>query len=597
MIKEGMARSALGLHLQQPNDTEDYPAKRQRTSSAASDHSTTTYYVESGTDDFDDDDTDTYASLGDTDADGIPNWIPDIGLGPNQQNDDQRTASQPNQLTTFSTAAPTIEQLLFELKKLQQQNQKLKKEVDSLKKKTCKNCTKAPSTQEFDADTQARLVRLMDACINKAFAHIPGFKPPKPTKPAFSPKKKTTGERPPPPKQQSQASIQQSSQLNQQPPQQQQMPAVAHSSHQVPPSYASAAGSLNTITVDSAPDRTQPIANNEKEWQQMLSKKDRKRLRRIQQEQLQQQQQLPPRLQKTTPQPTAALWRKPVKKNTVLIVPATAGKSVLTELEAKPELDPRKLNVQHRRIYQSGAMLVTCATPEDATLLKGAIKNVPSLAIRESRPKLPEIRIHHVQKDAKEEDIRYSLQRDFGEEPTEVTFVNYKEPNRIPETKLVVCTVKPETYEKASHRKTIRILWRHCNLATEARLTRCSNCGILGHPEKYCPYKKKEGDTKPALPLPKVAAHECIDCAAYNLRLPKHLAASLRRPLDHARTGTSCPTRAFYIRKLLPTKPQEESPATSAEDIQTPEVAAAASNAANNTGGVGSMETEDGSVA
>ena len=245
------------------------------------------------------------------------------------------------------------------------------------------------------------------------------------------------------------------------------------------------------------------------------------------------------------------VWKKAEKPTTMLIVPTKAGTQVIEELE-KVALDPSKLNIKKRKPFKSGALLLTCATKADKERVEQAVRRIEGITPQRKTPRQPEIRIHNIQNSASEEQVRRDIQRELGGSATEVFFVDYKKP-LVRGTKLAVCKVEPSTYAAAVKRRTIHIGWRTCPLSTEVRVKRCDNCGLLGHPAKYCTAERPTGTAEGTQAT--TPANGCKDCHAFNHRLPKHLRPTRSRPTDHAAGSKKCPTLEFYRQKLLPTKP------------------------------------------
>ena len=558
--REGMLRSSSGAHRREADDADSThlskgnPKRFKRDSSVLSEMSTT------GT---------TYTT--------------------NAEETDLETPAGSDNETSDSAWGTNYADLMNAVTELKRENDRLRRKIEALEARTpCSTCistntasttsTKQPlrnnaaspasdeptrrktpppqPTETFDAAMEQKMVRLIDACIQRAFAGFPGYQPQTTSAPQRPAKKKTA-----PAKRilQATSTPATSATSSKQPPPPTSRPmsyAAAVFKTPVPPSTPCS----TPLTMTTAP----PAVD---EWSTVMKKKKRKMKTSAPI--------LPPRLQKPATkasQPTApavSLWRKPVKPTTVLLVPEVSGTSVLSTLELRAEFDPRKLNVKHRKIFPSGAMLITCASEEDAHRFKIAAGGVEGIKIGVKKTRDPEIRIHRIPKHVDKSQIEAEVEHQLGNKPTSVEFVDYKdqESPKFHGTKLAVCKVPASVYEAATQRSTIKIGWRICDLRHEALITKCEKCKLIGHPAKHCPNLKKKEDGSEEVTLPKVNDAECIDCATYNSRLPKRLLELRRRPTDHGGRGLLCPTRAYYRRKLLPVKPTAITP----EPVPTPQ--------------------------
>lgn len=255
--------------------------------------------------------------------------------------------------------------------------------------------------------------------------------------------------------------------------------------------------------------------------------------------------------------PAPKIWGPKRKENTTLIVPTKENTKVLEQIEKSMELDPRQLGVKRKIQFASGALLVTCQDKEAVEKLHSLLPAVPNVTIKAPpAERKHSVRIHAVPAKTTVEQITMDIADRFGDAPSEVIFVPYRNP-KIPGSVLAICEVSPEVYKKATTVRNIWIGWRQCRLDSTPYIGRCPRCKLLGHSEKRCPVPENAVDPMEATASPEQPPSACVDCSAYNERL-KGMAQSRyrRRPCDHSSGSPNCPTLLKLQRRALPSKPE-----------------------------------------
>ena len=259
--------------------------------------------------------------------------------------------------------------------------------------------------------------------------------------------------------------------------------------------------------------------------------------------------------------PTKPIYMARPKPNTVLLVPTTPGQNVLKELEKSKISHPRELGVERQVPFPSGAALITCKDETALRKFSQVVAGVSSVSQKAApRAKVPTLRVHGIPKEISADMLRQEFQDRFGEQPSQVLFVDYASADNT-STKMGVVEVSNDLYEAAQNVWTISVGWVRCRLVAQPHITRCTHCGLLGHPQKYC---RNLADAKRA--PPEREEQPCRDCTAYNRNLGSGPAALRRkRPTEYCSNDPLCPTLKSFYRKALPTRPE---PATNTEAPQ-----------------------------
>ena len=255
---------------------------------------------------------------------------------------------------------------------------------------------------------------------------------------------------------------------------------------------------------------------------------------------------------KAAPAPAKPIYMARPKPNTVLLVPTTAGQNVLKELEKSKISHPREFGVERQVPFPSGAALITCKDETAFRKFSQVVAGVSSISQKAApRAKIPTLRVHGIPEEISAEMVKQDFMDRFGEEPSQVLFVNYTSPTNAG-TKMGVIEVSNDLYEAAQNVWVISIGWCRCRLVAQPHITRCTHCGLLGHPQKYCRHL-----TLPKRAPPEKGETPCRDCTAYNLNLGSGPGALRRKRLtDHCSDYPACPTLKAFYRKALPTRPE-----------------------------------------
>ena len=240
-----------------------------------------------------------------------------------------------------------------------------------------------------------------------------------------------------------------------------------------------------------------------------------------------------------------------VNPGSVLFIPNEQHPRVLDTLKKLPEASAREItrSVKRHLEFPSGALLVQC---KDAKIADQLRKIADSQGIkekkRESNP--PSVRIHDVPKDTSFDDLRTAISEKFNDQPINVSMHPYRNNQDV---LFAVVTTSIELYKAMATTSRIRIGWAYCRIDATIRVSRCKNCGLLGHSEKSCFIKE----------APQVAnseSYHCTDCSAFNERRENSAKDSgftlvlRKRPTGHKPGSSACLTLRNLKKKLLPVR-------------------------------------------
>lgn len=298
------------------------------------------------------------------------------------------------------------------------------------------------------------------------------------------------------------------------------------------PSYASTAALAGTAAPSTQPARQQ-TQQPARVWEQQRHQcKDRRR------------------------QPRGLPTKPPTYKETnVLLVPNNATTNVLEELHNNPDFDPDDLGIRHHTIYPSGPVLLHCKKAEDVDRIRLKVLAMTNISVRNQRVRPLEIRVHSLAKNLTEDQLRKIFIDQLGGPFTAVRFVDYTNPQAA-NTHMAVATVPADVFERAKLKNSLYIRLSYCPIATKPHLSRCKQCGLLGHSQGKCSNPPMETN---ATPPPADHSTTCRDCEAFNSRMTAAgLGKKRLRPSNHAMGAVTCPTRRHYYRRALPVKPSSQ---------------------------------------
>lgn len=233
--------------------------------------------------------------------------------------------------------------------------------------------------------------------------------------------------------------------------------------------------------------------------------------------------------------------KPPSPAHTVLVIPDSVGTNVMDILKSQKLVKPSDLGIKNIVRFPSGPSLFTCSSEEHSKKLKDLVASTSGIQVKAPVSRDPTFRIHNIPKEISLEDVQKDIQFKFGKPATEIIFVSYQKPV-VAETKLAVCKVDYDMFEKASSLKRIRIGWDSLPITTIPHVSRCDKCLLLGHRSKHCNSEISFKD--------KMIENSCIDCHVYNDRLTKaKIANSRHRPTNHTSGVTDCPTYQCFLRK------------------------------------------------
>jgi len=157
-----------------------------------------------------------------------------------------------------------------------------------------------------------------------------------------------------------------------------------------------------------------------------------------------------------------------------------------------------------------------------------------------------EIRIHALPEDAATHVIKDEVSIKFGIDPIKVeTFPYRKENTKHKGLKFAVIYGNEELYNRMASAKGINIYWQWCRIDAEPRAIKCTNCGTLGHPAKYCDREEEVNRVRTGLE----GNNECLDCVLYNTINANN--NRQKRATLHKNNSLECPTyRSLAKRKL-----------------------------------------------
>ena len=243
------------------------------------------------------------------------------------------------------------------------------------------------------------------------------------------------------------------------------------------------------------------------------------------------------------------------KDNSVLLLPVKPTDltdqqqptSILEALRSEPSFDPLALDIRRHIPFANGAVLLQCGSKGKADELRTQVNQIPAIAVKKYRAVPIEIRIHSVPKAFSEDQLKLAIQVQLGEAPLAIRFVPYSRPLQA-DTHMVVANVTPPAYLRAQKKSSLYLGLHYCPLKTEPYLSRCPDCGLLGHKKQNC---------KPEAPLAETPPeNECKDCHSYNRYMRSaNLGGRRLRPTNHKTDDRSCPTRLYFYRRALPVLP------------------------------------------
>lgn len=250
-----------------------------------------------------------------------------------------------------------------------------------------------------------------------------------------------------------------------------------------------------------------------------------------------------------------------VKHNpaTLLLLPDKDTPNVLQKLQNMPQADPRQLGIKRHVVFPSGALLVTCGSAEQASQLRN-ITGTAGIQEKTRTEKAPEFRIHQIPKNTTSEHIQADLERRFPGIKARVNLHPYR-CEKFKDLQFAVVQTNLADLKKVSKVRSIRVGWTTCQLDTRIHVTRCLNCGLLGHSEKKCDRMEAQSEDTANHP-----EGECRDCHHHNkLQQEASKATGVKgntRAVVHQTGSSQCPTLIALKKKALPTRPTSAGAAT-----------------------------------
>jgi len=248
-----------------------------------------------------------------------------------------------------------------------------------------------------------------------------------------------------------------------------------------------------------------------------------------------------PTLVSSSPQIPVAKPPPPPPAHTVLVIPESEGANVVDILKSQKSVKPSELGIKNIVRFASGPSLFTCSSAEQSEKLKTLVASTSGITVKITTQRDPEFKIHNIPIDLSLEEVQNDIRFKFGKPANQILFVTYTKPV-VPGTKLAVCKVDYDMFEKASSLRRIRIGWDSCPITTIPHVSRCTKCFLLGHRSKHC--------TNDFSVEEKMTENFCVDCKSYNDRLVKaKIAKSRHRPTNHTSGVTECPSYQCFLRK------------------------------------------------
>ncbi|CAG7687820.1 unnamed protein product [Allacma fusca] len=206
------------------------------------------------------------------------------------------------------------------------------------------------------------------------------------------------------------------------------------------------------------------------------------------------------------------------------------------------KIDPTTLKIASTVSFPSGSLLIKFTSKDDLDLFTSKVQQIDELSIKPQRTIDRQFRIHSVPNALTAEKLLIDVQQQLNETPHSIDFIQYR--NEKSTGKLAIIKCSERLYQTARNTRCIRIGYDHFNLDCQIRIPRCSKCGLIGHPDKFC---------RNSTISPKNIAKDdhCLDCSFFNhtIRTSKLSTARLR-PTRHQTNDRSCPTVRYYVNKV-----------------------------------------------